>query len=51
MDSSTSFSQKLSIQKEKISNSKTNAVIRTRFDKAVDEVNQGGLLDGKTFLS
>ena len=50
MDSSTSFSQKLSIQKEKISNSKTNAVIRTRFDKAVDEINKGGLLDGKTFL-
>ena len=50
MDSSTSFSQKLSIQKEKISNSKTNAVIRTRFDKAVDEINKGGLLNGKTFL-
>ena len=50
MDSSTSFSQKLSIEKEKISNSKTNAVIRTRFDKAVDEINKGGLLDGKTFL-
>lgn len=50
MDSSTSFSQKLSIQKEKISNSKTNAVIRTRFEKAVDEINKGGLLDGKTFL-
>ena len=50
MDSSTSFSQKLSIQKEKISNSKTNAVIRTRFDKAVDEIKKGGLLDGKTFL-
>ena len=50
MDSYTSFSQKLSIQKEKISNSKTNAVIRTRFDKAVDEINKGGLLNGKTFL-
>src|SRR6056300_417849 len=50
MDSYTSFSQKLSIEKEKISNSKTNAVIRTRFDKAVNEINQGGLLNGKTFL-
>ena len=50
MDPSNSFSQKLLIQKEKISNSKTNAVIRTRFDKAVDEINKGGLLDDKTFL-
>jgi aspartyl-tRNA(Asn)/glutamyl-tRNA(Gln) amidotransferase subunit A len=50
MNPSTSFSQKLLIEKEKISCSKTNSVIRTRFDKAFNEISQNGLLNNKTFL-
>ena len=50
MNPSTSFRQKLLIEKEKISKSKTNSVIRTRFDKAVDEADKIGLLSNKSFL-
>ncbi len=50
MNPSTSFRQKLLIEKEKISKSRTNSVIRTRFDKAVDEADKIGLLSNKSFL-
>ena len=50
MNPSNSFKQKLLIEKENISNSKTNSVIRTRFDKIFNETDKNGILENKSFL-
>tara|TARA_A100000164_G_scaffold380518_1_gene428317 strand:+ start:123 stop:1484 length:1362 start_codon:yes stop_codon:yes gene_type:complete len=50
MSLSNSFKQKILVEKEKISNSKTNAVVRSWFDKIDIKKNRSGLLKNKTFL-
>ena len=50
MSLSNSFKQKILVEKEKISNSKTNAVVRSWFDKIDINKNRSGLLENKTFL-
>ena len=51
MSPSNALKQKLVSQQEKIANSKTNAIIRTRFDKVSSKItNNGNVLSGKTIL-
>ena len=51
MSPSNSLKQKLVSQQEKIANSKTNAIIRTRFDKVSSKItNNSNVLSGKTIL-
>ena len=50
MNPSNSLEQKLLIEKENISNSKTNSVIRSRFEKIDLSKKRNGILENKTFL-
>ena len=51
MSPSNVLKQKLVSQQEKIANSKTNAIIRTRFDKVSSKItNNSNVLSGKTIL-
>jgi aspartyl-tRNA(Asn)/glutamyl-tRNA(Gln) amidotransferase subunit A len=51
MSPSNALKQKLVSQQEKIANSKTNAIIRTRFDKVSSKItNNSNVLSGKTIL-
>ena len=50
MNPSNSLEQKLLIEKENISNSKTNSVIRSRFEKIDLNKKRNGILENKTFL-
>ena len=51
MLSSNALKQKLVSQQEKIANSKTNAIIRTRFDKVSSKISDSkDILSGKTVL-
>jgi len=51
MPSSNALKQKLVSQQEKIASSKTNAIIRTRFDKVSSKlINNSSVLSGKTIL-
>ena len=50
MNPSNSLEQKLLIEKENISNSKTNSVIRSRFEKIDLNKKRNGILKNKTFL-
>ena len=51
MSPSNALKQKLVSQQEKIANSKTNAIIRTRFDKVLSSISESkNVLSGKTVL-
>ena len=51
MSPSNALKQKLVSQQEKIASSKTNAIIRTRFDKVSSKIiNNSNVLSGKTIL-
>jgi aspartyl-tRNA(Asn)/glutamyl-tRNA(Gln) amidotransferase subunit A len=51
MSPSNALKKKLVSQQEKIANSKTNAIIRTRFDKVSSKItNNSNVLSGKTIL-
>ena len=51
MSPSNVLKQKLVSQQEKIANSKTNAIVRTRFDKVSSKItNNSNVLSGKTIL-
>ena len=51
MSPSNALKQKLVSQQEKIANSKTNAIIRTRFDKVLSSISESkNILSGKTVL-
>ena len=50
MNPSNSLEQKLLIEKENISKSKTNSVIRSRFEKIDLNKKRNGILENKTFL-
>ena len=51
MSSSNALKQKLVSQQDKIASSKTNAVVRTRFDKVLSKISDNSnVLSGKTIL-
>ena len=51
MSSSNALKQKLVSQQDKIANSKTNAIVRTRFDKVLSKISDNSnVLSGKTIL-
>ena len=51
MSPSNALKQKLVSQQDRIANSKTNAIIRTRFDKVSSEISDSSnTLSGKTIL-
>ena len=51
MSPSNALKQKLVSQQGKIANSKTNAIVRTRFDKVSSEISDSSkVLAGKTIL-
>ena len=51
MSSSNALKQKLVSQQDKIASSKTNAIVRTRFDKVSSKISDNSnVLSGKTIL-
>ena len=51
MSSSNALKQKLVYQQDKIASSKTNAIVRTRFDKVLSKISDNSnVLSGKTIL-